>query len=323
MKKILLLVGMLTLLICGCQPEPNEEVTVRVGFFPNITHAQALLGKEASFATAIGHPIAWKKFNAGSTEIEALMAGELDMGYIGPGPAINGFIKTGGEIQIIAGACSGGTVLVSRQDVTIRDIEDLKNKRIAVPQYGNTQHVVLKQLLDDKGLKETSRGGTVEIVQVENPDVRTLFDKKEIDAAFVPEPWGSLLINESKARVVLDFDEGWRNGDYPVAVLIARTDFIKEHPEIVRKFLQTHTELTAMAANDPAASQQIINKEIKQLTGKEISPAIMDSAYDRLIFDVQFSQTAVMEMAEIMEQLGFVKGKPSLVDIFNLDILKK
>lgn len=121
MKKVLLLVGMLTLLICGCQPAADKsEVTVRVGFFPNITHAQALLGKEAKFAAAIGHPIVWKKFNAGSTEIEALMAGELDMGYIGPGPAINGYIKTGGEIQIIAGACSGGTMLVSRQDVTIR-----------------------------------------------------------------------------------------------------------------------------------------------------------------------------------------------------------
>ncbi|WP_276624511.1 aliphatic sulfonate ABC transporter substrate-binding protein [Syntrophomonas wolfei] len=325
MKKILLpilLLGMMALLITSCKPDLNDkELTVKVGYFPNITHAQALLGKESEFAAAIGYPIEWKKFNAGSTEIEALMAGELDMGYIGPGPAINGYIKTGGEIQIIAGACKGGAVLVSRRDIVIKDLKDLNNKKIAVPQYGNTQHVVLKQLLDDQGLKETSRGGTVEIVQVENPDVKTLFDRQEIEAAFVPEPWASILVNESEAQVVLDYNEGWRNGDYPVAVLIARTDFIKQHPEIVQKFLQTHTELTALAENDPAASKQIINKEIKRLTGKEISPDIMNSAYERLIFDVQFNQAAVLDMADIMKQLGFIKDKSNLNDIFNLNIL--
>lgn len=324
MKKCMAVFCMLALLLSGCNANTNtQDVTVRVGFFPNITHTQALLGKEARFASALGCKVDWKKFNAGSTEIEAMMAGELDMGYIGPGPAINGFIKTKGEIQIIAGACEGGAVLVSRKDVILKDIKDLENKRIAVPQFGNTQHIVLKQLLNDNGLVETTRGGTVEIVQVENPDVKTLFDKKEIDAAFVPEPWGSILINESQANIILDYNETWRNGEYPVAVVIARTDFIKEHPDLVKKFLQTHVELTEMAKNDKTAAKQTINKEIKQLTGKEISATIMDASFDRLILNDKLNQEAVIEMADIMQNMGFIKDQTDLRNIFNLSILNK
>lgn len=324
MKKWLAVLCMLVLLLSGCNSAAEtEKTTVRIGYFPNITHAQALLGMENKFADALGCPLEWKKFNAGSTEIEAMMAGELDMGYIGPGPAINGFIKTKGEIQIIAGACEGGAVLVSRQDIHINDIKDLANKTIAIPQFGNTQHIVLKKIMDENGLQDTAKGGTVEIVQAENPDVKTLFDKKEIEAAFVPEPWGSILINESQANIIMDYNQTWRDGKYPVAVVIARADFIKQHPDLVKKFLETHVALTETAKNDKAAAKATINKEIKQLTGKEISAEIMDASFDRLILNDQLNQEAVLEMADIMEDLGFIKGQENMNQIFNLDLMNK
>lgn len=327
MKKLMTSLCILVFLISGCNANTTttntKEMTVRIGFFPNITHAQALLGKENKIASTLGCNIDWKKFNAGSTEIEAMMAGELDIGYIGSGPAINGFIKTKGEIQIISGACEGGAVLVSRKDVIIKDISDLNGKKVAIPQFGNTQHVVLKQLLDANGLKETTKGGAVEILQVDNSDVKTLFDRKEIDVAFMPEPWGALLINDSQANIVKDYNQVWRNGQYPVAVVIARTEFIKEHPDLVRKFLQAHVELTAMAKNDKTAAKKIIIKEIKQVTGQEISATIMDVSYDRLILNDQVNQQAVIEMADIMQNLGFIKDQSDLSNIFNLNILTK
>jgi len=324
MKKWMLVVCLLAFCLSGCKSAgETEKTTVRIGYFPNITHAQALLGKENKYAAALGCPVEWKKFNAGSTEIEAMMAGELDLGYIGPGPAINGFIKTRGDIQIIAGACEGGAVLVSRQDVHINDMKDLANKTIAIPQFGNTQHIVLKKIMDENGLQDTAKGGNVEIVQVENPDVKTLFDKKEIEAAFVPEPWGSILINESQANLVLDYNQTWRDGQYPVAVVIARADFIKQHPDLVRKFLETHVALTETARKDKTAAKLTINKEIKQLTGKEISAEIMDASFDRLILNEEVNQEAVLEMADIMEDLGFIKGQENLNRIFNLDLMNK
>lgn len=317
--KLLLILPAVIMLASGCGSEKKDgRPVLRVGFFPNITHVQALLGKQDKFNKATGCDIEWKKFNAGSTEIEAMMAGELDMGYIGPGPAINGYIKTRGEIQIIAGACGGGAVLVSRRGLKIKSASELKNKRIAVPQFGNTQHIVLKQILDSEGLKETTKGGTVEIIQAENPDVKTLFDRGEIDAAFVPEPWASRLIQETGANIVMDYNQVWRGGKYPVAVLIARKSFIQEHPEIVRKFVNAHVELTESASVNKADTKNIINEEIRKLTGKKLSDEVMNSSFSRLFINYEIDKQSVLDMAVLMSKLGIVKEKQDMKGIFDL-----
>lgn len=311
-------------LLIGCSKKDSKNLTVRVGFFPNITHCQALLGKDSKFKSALEeNTLAWKQFNAGSSEIEALLAGELDMGYIGPGPAINGYIKSKGDIQIIAGACEAGSIIVSRNDVEIKYIKELIGKKIAVPQFGNTQHVVLKELLDRNGLKETTKGGTVEIVQADNPNIKTLFDKKAIDAAFVPEPWGSRLVEEAKANVVMEYDKVWRNGKYPVTVLIGRTQFIKEHPELVEKFIRAHVELTEQIKADAVSSKEVINSEMKNLTGKNLLSSIIDSSFNRILITNNVDKEAIKEMEKFMEGLDIIKEKQNIDGIFNFSILNK
>ncbi|MGE5365161.1 MAG: aliphatic sulfonate ABC transporter substrate-binding protein [Bacteroidota bacterium] len=322
--KLLLILPAVIMLASGCGSEKKGgRPVLRVGFFPNITHVQALLGKNSKFSAVTGCDIEWKKFNAGSTEIEAMMAGELDMGYIGPGPAINGYIKTRGEIQIIAGACGGGAVLVSRRGLKIKSASELKNKRIAIPQFGNTQHIVLKQMLDSEGLKETTKGGTVEIVQAENPDVKTLFDRGEIDAAFVPEPWASRLILEAGANIVLDYNQVWRGGKYPVAVLIARKTFIQDHPEIVQKFLRAHIELSEAAVGNRADVKKTINDEIRKLTGKKLSEEVMNSSFSRLFINYEIDKQSVLDMSVLMSKLGIIREKPDMKGIFDLKYMAR
>ncbi|HBS60973.1 MAG TPA: sulfate ABC transporter substrate-binding protein, partial [Firmicutes bacterium] len=215
LTSILFLVIALVVVLAGCAGKntANEPTKVRVAYFPNITHAQALIGRaEGQFQQALGEgtPIEWKTFNAGPAEIEALFAGEVDIGYIGPGPAINGYVKSKGDLQIIAGATDAGAILVSRKDLVIKNISELSGKRVAVPQFGNTQDLSLRHLLQENGLADTTKGGTVEIRQAENPDIKTLLKKGDIDAAIVPEPWGSRLISEVGANVVLDYNQVWR-----------------------------------------------------------------------------------------------------------------
>lgn len=319
-----LILFLIIITFSGCSKKESNELKLRVGFFPNITHSQALVGKNDKFKSELSeYNVDWKQFNAGSSEIEALLAGEIDIGYIGPGPAINGYIKSKGDLQIIAGACEAGAIIVSRNDEPIKDINGLSGKKIAVPQFGNTQHVVLKKLLDSNGLKETTKGGTVEIVQADNPDIKTLFDKKAIDAAFVPEPWGSRLMEEAKANIVMEYDKVWRDGKYPVTVLIARTEFIKKHPEVVEKFVKAHVELTEQINKNNSDAKVVINKEIKNLTGKALTTSIMDSSFKRLKITNNPDIEAVKEMANFMESLGIIKGKPNLDNIFNLSILNK
>lgn len=322
---LVLIIGVGILAACSSKKE-SKNVTVRVAFFPNITHSQALVGKaEGQFQKALGdsNKIEWKQFNAGPSEIEALFAGEVDIGYIGPGPAINGYTKSKGDLQIIAGATDAGAILVSRKDLAINDIKELSGKKVAVPQFGNTQHLSLINLLQQNGLKDTTKGGTVEVRQAENPDIKTLLDRGEIDAAFVPEPWGSRLIKEVGANVILDYDKVFREGKYTTAVVIARTKFIKDHPDIVEKFIEAHVELTDYINKDPEKAKELVNAQINELTKKPLAKDVLDASFKRLAVTNNPEKDSVLEFIALSVEAGFIKEKPDTGDLFNLDILNK
>lgn len=304
----------------------NGSVTVRIANFPNITHSQALIGSvEGQFQKALGEntKIEWKTFNAGPSEIETLFAGEVDLGYIGPGPAINGYIKSKGDLQIIAGATEAGAILVSRKELKIKDIKELSGKKVAVPQFGNTQHLSLINILKLNGLDDTTKGGTVEIRQAENPDIKTLLDKGGIDAAFVPEPWGSRLVKEVSANVVLDYDQVWKDGKYATAVVIASTKFIKEHPDVVEKFLRAHVELTDYINGSSDKAKETVNAKVKELTQKELAKDILDAAFGRLKVTYDPHKESVVEFAKLSYEAGFLKEQPNVDNLFNLEILNK
>lgn len=314
--------------IIGCAPssKDNKITKVRVAYFPNITHSQALVGRaQGQFQKALGDSITvdWKAFNAGPAEIEALFAGEVDIGYIGPGPAINGYAKSKGDIQIIAGATDAGAILVTRKDLVLKNVGELSGRRIAVPQFGNTQDLSLRHLLKQNGLTDTTKGGTVEIRQAENPDIKTLLDRGDIDAAIVPEPWGSRLVSEVKANILLDANQVWRDGKYTTAVVIARTKFIQEHPEIVEKFLKTHVELTDYISKNPEQAKEIVNAQIKELTNKPLRKEILDAAFSRLTVTNNPEKDSVIDFLQLSLDAGFVKEKPDIKNLFNLKPLNK
>lgn len=304
----------------------SKNTAVRIGFFPNITHSQALIGKaQGQFQKALGekNKIEWKQFNAGPAEIEAMLSGQIDIGYIGPGPAINGYARSNGEIQIIAGAADAGAILISRKDLKIKNLKELSGKKVAIPQFGNTQDLCLRAILKENGLKDTTKGGTVEIVQAENPDIETLLDRGEIDAALVPEPWGSRMIKEVNANVVLDYDSILNNGNYATAVVIARKEFIKEHPDIVEKFLKTHVQLTDFINNNREKAMEIVNSQLNELTKKPLSEDVLTSSFNRLKITYDPEKNSVTDFVNLSLETGFLKQKPDLKELFNLDILNK
>src|SRR5467141_886258 len=201
-----------------------QNVRVRVGAFPNLTHPQAMVGKaNGSFAKAMGPNVTidWKTFNAGPSAIEALFAGAIDMTYVGPNPTITGYVRSNGEVlRVIAGAASGGASLVVRNDSGIQKPEDLHGKKVASPQMGNTQDVALRAWLKTHGMKSSDKGGDVQVIPLANPDQLTLFLKKQLDAAWAPEPWPTRLVREGNARVFLDERDLWPQGQFVTTHLI-------------------------------------------------------------------------------------------------------
>src|ERR1700688_4547366 len=261
----------------------GAQTVIRVGAFPNITHPQAMVGKNNGwFEKAMGpqNKIDWKSFNAGPSAIEALFAGAIDMTYIGPNPTISGYVRSNGEaLRIVAGATSGGAALVVRSDSGIQKPEDFHGKKIASPQMGNTQDVALRAWLKANGMKATDKGGDVQVIPLANPDQLTLFLKKELDAAWAPEPWATRLIKEGNGRLFLDERDLWPQGKFITCHLIVSTKFLADNPELVKKWLRAHVELTEWINGHRAEAKKILNQQVQAETGKALPAAELDEAF--------------------------------------------
>lgn len=300
--------------------------TVRLGYFPNLTHPQALVGiGNGLFAKALGPNVKLETtpFNAGPAETEALLAGNLDIAYIGPNPSINAYVKTkGAGVRIIAGAASGGVSFLVRSDVKYDGPQDLAGKKFATPQLGNTQDVALRAYIKQNGLDTTENGGTVQVVPTDNANILQLFQNKQIDGAWVPEPWASRLLIEQKARLVFDESSLWPDGKFVITNILVSTKFLNEHPELVKAVLSAHIEATLDIQKDPAAAKKVINAQLTQLTGKGLSEDVLNSSFGKLVVTFDPLKASLLKSADTAFTLGFLgKDKPNLANLYDLKIL--
>jgi NitT/TauT family transport system substrate-binding protein len=319
-----ILVG-ITLLLSACGGSRRSGDVVRVGFFPNITHSQAIIGlARGDFANALGPDITIEPitFNAGPSAIEALFAGEIDLTYIGPNPAITGYVRSGGEaLRIVCGATSGGAALVVRDSSAIFSPSDLAGTTLASPQLGNTQDVALRSFLVANGLNTTDKGGSVTVVPTENPQILDLFRQGEIDGAWVPEPWASRLVIEGGGRILVDERDLWPGGRFVTAHLIASTAFLRDHPELVRRWISAHVQVTIWELAYPDSAKTLLNSEIARITGREIPQAVLDSAWTRIEPTWDPVRTSLLASADAAWAAGFLEEQPDLSGIYDLAIL--
>lgn len=314
-KTRFLLGGILAVFIVAataCGRENKKADQINVGYFNNVTHAQALLMKsEKGLEKSVGDGVSvkWTAFNAGPAEVEALFAGDIDIGYIGPVPALSANVKSQGDIQILAGATKGGAVVIQRKGAGIQSVGDLAGKSVAIPQIGNTQHLSLLKLLKDNGLKPVTDGGNVTVNAVANADVANTMQRGDIDAALVPEPWGATLL-EQGAEMVLDYRQIYLDGKYDVAVVVVRKEFMENNPELVAKFLEQHNRITGQINEDPETAQTKVNAELNAATGKSLSEKIMKEAFGRILFETDYNPDAIEDFAKLSREHGFIREIP-------------
>jgi len=300
---------------------------LRLGYFPNINHAQAVIGVgNGDFQNALGDvKIESQVFNAGPAAIEALFANRIDVAYVGPNPAINGYIKSDGQgLKIIAGVSSGGAVFVIRGDSGVTTVYDFAGKKFASPQLGNTQDVALRSYLLKNGYKTSENGGNVTILPAANSDIVTMMSKKDIDGAWVPEPWGTILVKQANGKIFLDERDLWPNGKFATALIVARTDYLKSHPDIIQKLLEAHVKETVWINNNKDESIKDFNIQLKKITGKTIPNDVISAAFTRMDITYDPVQSSVSKSAQDAFDLGFLGDKkPDLSNMFDLSILDK
>lgn len=263
-----------------------QQITVHIGHFPNLTHAQAIVAEARhDFQNAFGPNVHvdWKLFNAGTEETQALFAGAIDIAYLGPGPSLTGYVRSHGQaFRVIAGAVSGGAALVVRADSGIHRPEDFHGKRVATPSLGNTQDIALRAWLQAHHLRTRQQGGDITIVPVHNPDQLTLFLRKQIDAAWAPEPWASRLVHRAHGRVFLDERSLWPEGRFVTTEVVVNTHFLRQHPDLVRKFLVAHVAVTRWIHSHPDQARQVIARELQRETHETMLPQVLQDSLTHL-----------------------------------------
>jgi NitT/TauT family transport system substrate-binding protein len=296
---------------------------VRIGFFPNITHSQALVGNlEGTFARHLGNTqTRMVQFNAGPAAMEALSSGSLDVSYVGTGPALTFYLKADRQLRVIAAAVNGGAVLVAR---TAKTPQDLKGKTVASPQLGNTQDVALRYWLKAQGLKiaEDSKGD-VTVIPLANPDIVGLFLTRRLEAAWVPEPWGARLIWEAGAHILVDERDLWPNRVFHSTLLVTTQPFLEARPNDARAILRAHVELTRQWTEAPDEFARKTNDAFGQLTSKTLPPPVLKDAFSRLEPALRPLPQVLSLAAKHAQELGFVPGADvtGMVDTSLLDEL--
>ncbi len=305
----------------------EKNNVLRLGYFPNINHAQAVIGVgNGDFQNVLGDvKIESQVFNAGPTAVEALFANRIDVAYVGPNPAINGYIKSNGQgLKIIAGVSSGGADFVIRNGSGITSAHDFAGKKFASPQLGNTQDVALRSYLLKNGYKTTENGGNVTILPAKTSDIVTMMSEKAIDGAWVPEPWGTILVKQANGKIFLDERDLWPNGKFATALIVVRTDYLNSHPDVIQKLLEAHVKETVWINNNKDESIKDFNIQLQKITGQTIPNDVISDAFTRMDITYDPVKYSVSKSAQDAFNLGFLGDKkPDLSNIFDLSILDK
>lgn len=329
-----------TITLTGCTqeqtsaPEPTAEVveitTLRLEYFPNLTHAAALVGvQQGHFKKSLGEvgiTLTPTIFNAGPDAVSALFGESLDCSYIGPNPAINAYAQSQGEaIRVVAGAASGGASLVVRED--IGDVTDLVGKTLATPQLGNTQDVALRAWLLEQGYETTAEGGgEIAIRPQANAEGLAAFVSGEIDGAWVPQPWVAEYVAQG-AKVLLNEKELWPEGKFVTTHIICRTKFIADHPDAVEALIRGHLAALDSIATDPDAAKESFALALSGITGSSPKPEILDAAWSDLEFTYDPISASLIKSSEDAIEVGLLDkaqidaagGLPG--DLYDLSIL--
>ena len=290
--------------------DTTHENKIRIGYFPNIGHAIPIVGIEKGFfEESIGDlaKIETRVFDSGPQAIEALFANSIDIAYVGPGPAINGFLNSENHnIKILAGAASGGASFIVHPNSEINSASDFAGKKIATLQIGNTQDVSLRYYLSENGLKPAEKGGSVIVYNISNPDIYLLFVKGEIDGAWVAEPWATILETELGGKRLFHEEELWPNNEFASVLLIGNIDYFENNKEFMLPFLNSHLETTIWITEHPIETRIIFNDFLNSYLGQSLSDDVVDIALSNIVITADPKPNSVLTFAERADTLGYL-----------------
>jgi NitT/TauT family transport system substrate-binding protein len=325
MKRLLATLGVAALITAGCagsaERARGSADVLRLGIFPNLTHAPGYvaIGEGIFDRVMPSTDVEITVFNSGTEAGEALLAGSIDATYIGPGPATNLFMQSQGAVAVVSGAVSGGAGMVVRKGSGIEAPQDLAGKRVAVPDIGNTQDIALRTWLEENGLKAEDEGGEVRVVPVDNPELPQLFRAKQLDAAWEPEPYPSLLIEQGLADPFLDEATLWPDGRFVTTHLLVSTAYLEAHSTVVSRLVEANVEALRFMQDSPDEAKATAQAQLIEAGAPSLDQAVVDAAWDKLEFTWDPVASSLQQGAQDAFTLGYLEEAPgNILDIYRL-----
>ena len=307
---VIAIVGIIALIGLTQDSTDDSQNKIRVAFFPSIVHAVPIIGMETqTFADNLHDDldIEIKIFDSGPQVIESIFSNSVDIAYVGPGPVINGFLKSdGNDLKILAGAANGGASFVIQKNSGLESIENYSGKRVAAPQISNTQDVSLRHYLAENGLIPAEKGGDVFVLNIANPDIYTLFAKGDIDGAWVPEPWATMLVEELDGVRLFDENQFWPDNQFSSVLLIGRSDYIEKNPEIIKKWINANEKTVQWINDHPDESKKLYNEFLKSYMGRTLPENIVEKSFSNIIITSEPLENSVYTFAERADVLGYL-----------------
>ena len=298
----------------------GQGAPVKLGYFANLSHAQAVLGvASGDFARAVSpEALETKVFNAGPSLIEALFAGEIDVGYVGPGPVISAYNNSDGKgIRVLAGAAADGVVIVARKGSGITSLADLGGARLATPQLGNTQDLSARHYVSAV-LKEQ---GASNVIPVDSAQQAALFARGDLDAAWVPEPWGERLIVETGATLVAQEKDLWPSKQFALTLVVTTPEFLASRPDVVERLLRAHRVWTQRLVEHPDQYVGALGDALFGITGQRLGAGILPAAIKRVQFIDEPLDDTLRTFAQWNRDLGFARRQPPIEGLVDTTIL--
>jgi sulfonate transport system substrate-binding protein len=328
MRRLIAAVALAAMMATGCassaeRAKGSAEV-LRLGIFPNLTHAPGFVAQQAGIFDEVMAPtrVDITVFNSGTDAGNALLGGSIDATYIGPGPATSLFLESEGGVSVVSGAVSGGASFVVRKGAGIDDPEDLPGKKIAVPGIGNTQDVALRAWLEENGLTTNDEGGDVSVLEVDNPELPQLFQAGELDGAWEPEPYPSLLVDRGLADVYVDEADLWPDGQFVTTHLLVNNTYMDAHPVIIRNLVEANVRAIDLLNEHPDEAKTAAQAGLIEAGAPSLDQAVVDAAWEKLTFTWDPIAGSLETGAVHAFDLGYIDENPSnILDLYRLQDL--
>lgn len=319
---IIALAGILA--ACGSSETAKDDAsTVTIGYFPNLDHVPSMVAKEKALYEKNlpeGTKVEYVTFADGSDFMTALKTGDIDGGLVGPGPAMNNYTN-GADVTMIAGGASGGTVVMARKGSGIESVEDMAGKTFITPRVGCTHDVQFETFMKEAGITSNRIGGKM-LHQTGKPaQYEAMFATEKVDVAVAPEPWATVLEQNTGAEVIIESDEISFGTTLPASVLVTTGQLVKENPEMVQGIVDAHKEATAFIAENPEEAKEITITAIDDITGQKLDKSVIDGAWKNMIFDTALAPEEIQAFGDASFDLKFLKEKPDFASLADTQFL--